>query len=281
MRLPVISHHGKRLAGFVTALAFSLAALRADIQLVDNMNYTVGSSLAGKSGSDGATPWATAWTNDPANLATATVTSPGLVNPFDPNTGGNAVSLTSVGQFTNTGNMFRDFGYTISDSEYATASFSFLMALNGNPSLSFTGISLFNDGAEVLFLGKPGNPVDGEKLGYQIPGRTAQAANVILTGNVFLLSLDVVFDAEGDDFGVITLYDSSQKVATWSNINLGEHFTFDGIRMTRDSNFSPTIAATYDAIELNAKAVPEPGTIGLVTLALGGVLFFRRRRIRD
>lgn len=238
----------------------------------EDFTYAPSQPLAGLNGGTG---WLDAWSGS----GTAEIASPSLDFPGQSESGNKAVLPTNGSTYT----LFRQLSQTVDGTSFSSASFSFLFNLTGIDfvtGIRFAGLSFFSGATELIYFGKPGNTTDIGIHKYS-GGETIYGVSTSFSGaTVFFFQANFSLSSGGNSTVSVTLSNntgpSGTQIANWDNLDLGTGFSFDRIRLIRDTALSGAVNPEFDEIQLSA--IPEPSTVGLGTLALAAALAVGRRR---
>jgi hypothetical protein len=254
---------------------FGLTVLSANATSIftENFQYTQGANLNGQNGGSG---FSGAWAGGNSTI----VEGIGGTGTKSLQVGSDQSSRSLLSTFNTSGNSFY---------------ISYIMSASSFSGGNYTGISLWSESSENMFIGIP---YQKQSFGFDAHGGNGTAdiktINFTPASNTSYLVT----------FGLLpSLTSGKVDVKMWATSNLSidgntlvsgtpnasligsrNNFSFDNVRVNGDYagalKLSGLAAATTanEAISSTITSVPEPSALSLLAVGLGGLAFVRRRR---
>lgn len=242
----------------------------------ESFDYTAGNLV----GQNGGTGFSGAWSAFNGANGTTVVQAAGLEYSSLETDGGKAYITPTGGSSTGA---LRNLDATYSS---GTVYLSFLTNLDDGA--RFFGLSLYDGGTERLLIGKQGGQTSWSLSG---PVVTAQTSGTVTLDTTFLMVLRVDFDASGANERLRLYIDPTlgvEPAVAQIDLLTSTSFQFNALRIAAGFTSGPQAAAigSFDEIRVgttyaDVTPVPEPHVAALLGVALVGVAFSRRKRLRN
>ena len=259
------------------AMGLALAASSAHAGVIgyDPFNYADG-DIAGKTGGTG---WLNEITDEAGAPASQAADWSNLFGTSNVVSG--AIVTNGSGAIRQYNGLGEGSGFPSNEREgaiRATGKLFYSVRINRSVGTDWSGISSYDFGSERIFFGVTGGQGAQKFFGVQAygddpnPGTTLSGVPVV-DGQEYFLVASVDFDAD--------------KISLWVNPGAGDEATPAVTRGYTSGNWSTAVrlgsgsATTWDDVKVTtsfAEAVPEPGSLSLLGLGVGAMLFRRGRR---
>ena len=255
-------------------LALAGNAARADLLFTETFQYPIGSNLAGQNGGTG---FSGPWSGGDSTIVAGLTSGTGSAVQIGGTTSNRSMAVTANTSGTST---------------YIT----YLMNASSFSGGNYTGLSLYDDATEEMFIGIPWN---AQKFGFDAHG--GNGADDIKTidftpapDTSYLVAFGLLPSATPGKVDVMMWATSNLAIdpntlvagpANASLIGTRDNFSFNGIAVAGNYAGSLKVAgiasspSVSEAAAVSVSSVPEPASLGLVAAAAaGGVVALRRRK---